>query len=71
MVELNGHRLGNSKIQVEEAKPKEGEEHHRVPLASIGNVGVEGRRTEHKRIRGSPRRSISRSRSREFDGVRI
>ena len=25
MVELNGHRLGGTKIQVEEAKPREGE----------------------------------------------
>jgi len=68
--EMNGHRLGGQKLQVEEAKPKEGETH--VPLkniSSMANMGADGGLNSgsrsKRRIRGSPRRSISRSRSRE------
>jgi len=67
--EMNGYRLGGQKLQVEEAKPKEGETH--VPLKNISNTSNNTMSNFDKmyskpkrKIRGSPRRSMSRSRSR-------
>ena len=67
---MNGYRLGGQKLQVEEAKPKEGET--AVPFKNISNnhinnnsLEINGRLINKKRVRGSPRRSLSRSRSRE------
>lgn len=73
--EMNGYRLGGQKLQVEEAKPKEGETS--VPFRNMTNSSMSNnadngmKKINKKRIRGSPRRSLSRSRSREreLEGV--
>ena len=72
---MNGYRLGGQKLQVEEAKPKEGETS--VPFRNMTNSSMSNnadngmKKINKKRIRGSPRRSLSRSRSREreLEGV--
>lgn len=74
--ELNGGRLAGQKIQVEEARPKDGEttNHRAKPLHSsnqgnsmYGKKPEESAISRKRKIRMSPRRSMSRSRSRSQD----
>lgn len=77
--ELNGARLQNQKIQVEEARPKEGDAVNPAFKSSMlrnstnllsNNEIKPTENTLHsrkRRIRMSPRRSLSRSRSRSLE----
>ena len=76
LAELNGGRLAGQKIQVEEARPKDGDtSNQRAKPFQSHNTGnnmyskkVEEPSIARKRkIRMSPRRSMSRSRSRSND----
>jgi len=72
LLEMNGAKLGGSKIMVEEAKPRDGEI---LPKRSLGvmrsamtkNSNAILRNRTMFRRRKSPNRSISRSRSRSFE----
>lgn len=72
LTELNGVRLGGTKLQIEEAKPREGEsseEFYHRPRSLVAALGAEEQIISKptKRRRASPRRSLTRSRSRSQD----